>query len=737
MVRATNPTATTNAINDLIKSLERNTKANNGLLNPLETFRLNFTSNAPVLNGINGMTTALANSISPFKALTEGFVKAEELQKKALALNTNQLTFIKNNTESLNKLRGGFFENAEELFANFEDGIRFNSDSLFTLQNRMKLTGQSTDQLRKTTKLLLGVTNNDIEAIGRLASTNQDLGRTYMVSNEKLLQALDRNAEILDFDSLFGQGEQTSKAITELTARLTSKGVAVDKQQTIIKFLGDQSLEAAQMRQRLGISVDVLDKIATGQTSLDTVLGQINSFASQNLKVTQGSFKKIATNIALEGLGQGIKEVVIASNQIGAALQKPNTEEEKLRSKEDRYYDTFETSVKESKKFYEQTASEFYDVMKPTPDILRQIQIGMAVAAAADTAGQIINMVSEFRSMRGMIGKQASFTPMQAVNRLAFKFNKAQLPATGNIPNAMAKATQIALPNILKGSVKTATSQASNIVNQTAKNATSRLFGAAGKSTLTQAAKVATGSLTRMLPSLLGTGLRFLGPVGFLAGTFGPVLFDLLTSTKKRVINSDEATAQLSETITKSNAAVTYLGNIVSNDANINKERGKVTSTINDQLGKINELRQTLAQEGNKELLAEFEFESNQQLIRLNKIANEAKKTTLNQGQLQKLYLDSSNASEDFYKTISKNTNISAEKLAILAKPKEEERDSKVKKDESLAGQLTTSLGAILTRSLPKKDDSTDKLLKALEDLQKTANQTLDTARRANYAGGR
>lgn len=737
MVRATNPTATTNAINDLIKSLERNTKAQNGILSPLETFRLNFTSNAPVLNGINGMTTALANSISPFKAFTEGLAKSEELQKKALALNTNQLTFIKNNTESLNKLRGGFFENAEELFANFEDGIRFNSDSLFTLQNRMKLTGQSTDQLRKTTKLLMGVTNNDIEAIGRLASTNQDLGRTYMVSNEKLLQALDRNAEILDFDSLFGQGEQTSKAITELTARLTSKGVAVDKQQTIIKFLGDQSLETAQMRQRLGISVDVLDKIATGQTSLDTVLGQINSFASQNLKVTQGSFKKIATNIALEGLGQGIKEVVIASNQIGAALQKPNTEEEKLRSKEDRYYDTFETSVKESKKFYEQTASEFYNVMKPTPDILRQIQIGMAVAAAADTAGQIINMVSEFRSMRGMIGKQASFTPMQAVNRLAFKFNKAQLPATGNIPNAMAKATQIALPNILKGSVKTATSQASNIVNQTAKNATSKLLGAAGKSTLTQAAKVATGSLTRMLPSLLGTGLRFLGPVGFLAGTFGPALFDLLTSTKKKVINSDEATAQLSETITKSNAAVTYLGNIVSNDANINKERGKVTSTINDQLGKINELRQTLAQEGNKELLAEFEFESNQQLIRLNKIANEAKKTTLNQGQLQKLYQDSSNASEDFYKTISKNTNISAEKLAILAKPKEEERDSKVKKDESLAGQLTTSLGAILTRSLPKKDDSTDKLLKALEDLQKTANQTLDTARKANYAGGR
>lgn len=737
MVRATNPTATTNAINDLIKSLERNTKAQNGVLSPLETFRLNFTSNAPVLNGINGMTTALANSISPFKAFTEGIAKSEELQKKALAINTNQLTFIKNNTESLNKLRGGFFENAEELFANFEDGIRFNSDSLFTLQNRMKLTGQSTDQLRKTTKLLIGVTNNDIEAIGRLASSNQDLGRNYMVSNEKLLQALDRNAEILDFDSLFGQGEQTSKAITELTARLTSKGVAVDKQQTIIKFLGDQSLEAAQMRQRLGISVDVLDKIATGQTSLDTVLGQINSFASQNLKVTQGSFKKIATNIALEGLGQGIKEVVIASNQIGAALQKPNTEEEKLRSKEDKFYDTFETSVKESKKFYEQTASEFYDVMKPTPDILRQIQIGMAVAAAADSVGQIINMVSEFRSMRSMIGKQASFTPMQAVNRLAFKFNKAQLPATGNIPNAMAKATQIALPNILKGSVKTATSQASNIVNQTAKNATSRLLGAAGKSTLTQAAKVATGSLARMLPSLLGTGLRFLGPVGFLAGTFGPVLFDLLTSTKKRVINSDEATAQLSETITKSNAAVTYLGNIVSNDANINKERGKVTSTINDQLGKINELRQTLAQEGNKELLAEFEFESNQQLIRLNKIANEAKKTTLNQGQLQKLYLDSSNASEDFYKTISKNTNISAEKLAILAKPKEEERDSKVKKDESLAGQLTTSLGAILTRSLPKKDDSTDKLLKALENLQKTANQTLDTARKANYAGGR
>lgn len=666
---------TNKALNGLTDALSKNTKSQMGLFSPLDNLKNNFGTASPLIKTVNNLIDSMASIVSPSKNLSESMQKSDELQKRMLGSNSNLTNFIDKNSKTIEGLKGGFFENAEELFANFEEGLRFNSESLNTLQNRMKLTGQSTDQLRKTTKTLLEVTNNDIDAVGRLSKTNQDLGRTYMVTNDKLLQALDRNSEMLDFASLFDEGEQTSKAVMDLTARLTSKGVAVDKQQTIIKFLGDQSLETVQMRQRLGISVDVLDKIATGQTSLDTVLNQINDYSKQNLITAQGDAKGLKTKIAFEGLGQGIEQVVTASKQIGAALNRSNKETVDNRSKEDKFYDTFETARLESKNFYDKTVTEFYDVMKPTPETLKMIH------------GALIGGM-----LGGVIGKATEGITGKILSKLGPKIG----PAAGAAAAVPAQAV-----------------------------------GKAATTAATAATKAVGGGLLRSAIGLIGGASRFLGPIGMIAGTFGPMLFDYLASSDKKTVDMTQATNDLNKSVAESNNNLGYLKNITSADEGVNKERTSLITNQTDTINKIDQLIQSLQSEGDEELIAQVKNDAANHIKKLNSIADQGKKANLTQQQLHDLNEQAKLASDDFSKKIQENTKITAEKTAILAKDKEPKPEEKIpKKRETLEDLLHKALGTALSRSIPKKDESTEQMKKLLEESNKTQSLLLDQVRR-------
>jgi hypothetical protein len=664
---------TNRALERLISALEGNRKAQLGLLNPLESVAMNFMNGGPFVKAANSLVDSLGSVVSPTNNLMGAMKESDELQKKLLGSNSNLTTFMDKNSEALEGLRGGLFDNAQELFTNFQDGLRFNSDSLNVLQNRMRLTGQSTDQLRNTTKTLLGITNNDIDAVGRLSKTNMDLGRTYMVTNDKLLEALDRNTEVLDFASLFDEGEQTSDAIMKLTAQLTDKGVNVQKQQTIIKFLADQSIETMQMRQKLGISVDIFDQIAKGQVSLEDVLGSINSYSKQNLI----SNNKTASDIALKGLGDGIKEVVIASNQVGNALGRSTDDVKKYRSKEDQFYDTFETSQKEAKEFYDKTVTDFYDVMKPTPEILKAIQIGML----GSLAGGLIK-----GSVQGIQG---------IIANLSVKFKP--------------------LDNLKNIGILSPAALANQAANQTSKSM--------------------LGGMVRFLPGLLGQGLKFLGPIGFVLGTALPLITDLFSSNKEKEVDLNEATNDLNKSVAELNNNANYLKNITSADKGVNIERQAMIDNQKQQIEKINKFVQSLQDDGSDEkLVASIKADAAKHIAKLNAIAEQGRKSNLSQKQLEDLNKQAMESSNQFSKSIQENTQITAEKTAIIAKPieKENEKDKPEKLRTSLDDMLAQSVGRALSISLPKSDGKTEELLKELKEANRVRLQVLEETRKSS-----
>lgn len=665
-----NRAETNRAIERLISALEGSRKAQLGLINPFENVIMSFMNGGPFVKAANGLIDSLASVVAPTTNLMGSMKESDELQKKLLGSNSNLTTFMDKNSEALKGLKGGLFDNAQELFANFQDGLRFNSDSLNVLQNRMRLTGQSTEQLRNTTKTLLGITNNDIDAVSRLSKTNIDLGKTYMVTNDKLLEALDRNTEILDLASLFDAGEETSKEIMKLTAQLTDKGVNVQKQQTIIKFLADQSIETMQMRQKLGVSVDIFDQISRGQTSLEDVLGQISNYSKQTF--LQGG--QTAGDIALKGLGEGIKEVVIASNQVNNALGRSTDDVKKYRSKEDKFYDTFETSQREAKNFYDKTVTDFYDVMKPTPEILKAIQLGM------------------LGSLAGTFVKGSVQGVQSIIEKLSVKFQPLNNLKNVGILSPQALASQAA----------------------------------------SQASKSMLGGIVRFLPGLLSQGLRFLGPIGFVLGTALPLITDFFSSTKEKEVDLNTATNDLNKSINDSKKSIDYLANITSADKGVNTERQAMIDNQKQQIDNINKFVQSLQDDGSDEkLMASIKADAAKHIARLNIIAEQARKSNLNQKQLEDLNKQAMESSNEFNKSIKENTQITAEKTAIIAKPLEDKEKEKIEKQRiSLDDMLAQSVGRALARSLPQNDNKNDELIKELREANRVRLQMLEETRK-------
>jgi|GEM_PF-4085946 len=673
----TNRRMNTQALADLTKAIKDNNKIH-GNKSLIETLLQNIGIESALNRSVSLLTASIGHFINPFNNAKEAFDQADKMQKKMLGSNANLTKFMANNTQALKKLKGGLLDNAEELFANFEAGLRFNSDSVNTLQNRMRLTGQSTDQLRKTNKLLMGVTNNDVEAVGRLSKANMDLGRTYMVTNDKLLQALDRNSEMLDFASLFDEGEETSKAIQELTARMTSKGIAVDKQQTIIKFLGEQSQDSFLLRAKMGISNNVLEDIYKGQTSEESVLQKVADFAKTNITNNASSDKRFTAMMSLQSWGEGMKDIVVASNQATAAFKRTENITEDNRSKEDKFYDTMETAAKESKNFYDESITKFYDVMKPTPGILRLIHQGMVGGMLLSTVGKIA----------------------QGIGSL-LKAKEVASVATAATTPAAARAAAAA--------------------------------AATSPATSTVAAKVAAkagGGLLRSAIGLIGGVSRWLGPIGFIAGTFGPMLFDYLTQEK--TVSLGEATENLNKSIEETNKTTNELKNITSANTAVNAEREKLIKSQQGAVSEINRLTDLIKKDGDEKLTAEITQSASTHLKKLNDIVKQGKESNLDSEKLNQLNKMVSEESNKFHKALLESSKVSAEKLAIIAKDKEDKKDGGPKvpaKRETLEDILHSAVAQALKRTPSNLSTTPEQMLKFAELNYKAQLSTLNEAR--------
>lgn len=329
------------------------------------------------------LTRSLYKNADVVGQLTESFKRADNLQKQTLKSNISMNEFVGKNTQALSKLRGGFFENAEELFKNFEAGIRDNTDETLELQNKMKLTGQSTDLLRKATLTLTTFTGNNTEAAAKIAKTNMELSLKTGVTNETLLQVIESNKQLLEIPSLMGDTEPLANAMQELKSAIPS--ISEQDLSKTLSLLFSTEMNELTTRFALGIG-DSLDRVtqsglgATAETK--KAILEAAEFAKKTYVVSQGSLKNELTSMSLDAIGN--KDQILALIRVAGALENPA--KTATMSMEERYYNQASVYFDQAKNFFEKTTATLYSP-GALPAILKAVQ-GYGVGIAAGYAGR-------------------------------------------------------------------------------------------------------------------------------------------------------------------------------------------------------------------------------------------------------------------------------------------------------------------------------------------------------------
>jgi hypothetical protein len=344
----------------------------------------------------------LQRNSSVIANLSIAFTSADKLQVKALAVNTNLQKVLLANKETLGKLRGDFFENAEELLVNFSEGIRENSDEVNGLLNKMKLTGQSTDLLRQVTKTLI-VTNQDgVASAGRLARTTERLSKDFLVSSEKILLSVQKNSQLLDIPSLTGGSVAIADSIAALTAEVTARGGSDNLVSQVANLLFSTDANSFQSRLVLGIS-DSFERVgapgANIQKEIRMLLDKGASYAKENLFVTKGAYRNEITDSILSQFSN--KEQIIALTQTSDLLKRDLGNTELLKTSQDEYYKSASVVNAEALKYYQMAIGEVYPAIL---EALPYIRAGAAVGGIGATLGSVGKLIGP-----GVIGKVLSF----------------------------------------------------------------------------------------------------------------------------------------------------------------------------------------------------------------------------------------------------------------------------------------------------------------------------------------
>ena len=354
-------------------------------------------------SGFRSLRKDLSKNTDAVTNLRRAFSFADDLQKKSLAVNTNFNKLISNNTAILSKLRGDFFENAEEKLLQFSEGIRENSEGVDLLTNRMKVTGQSTDLLRKITGNLIVQSKGQIDVADRLAKSNIQLGRQYVISNDKLVEAVAQISDLLDVPSVLGLGEGIAQLSQVLAAE--AKGLGDKQRASVIKLLAGSDMQDFADRVSLGIS-DSLDFFSQANLTDSAVrdkmieyLQRIDSTIKQNFVVSKGSYKNELTNAMLSSFND--KESIIAAIQLNSLVGKQNAMTEAMRTQADQFYMTSENLQKEAFSLYQKAAVPFYEGALP---ILKSINYALVAGAAGSILGGGGSRLAGLIPLLGRIG---------------------------------------------------------------------------------------------------------------------------------------------------------------------------------------------------------------------------------------------------------------------------------------------------------------------------------------------
>jgi hypothetical protein len=259
------------------RSLEIQTTISNNLLKL--TSQLN-----PVYNVITTLNTTL--------------LKSDRLQIQSLATGTSLNRLLSDSNSILKGLKGSYFDNARELLQNLQYGLENTDESILKLQNRMLLTGQSTDVLRQSMGFLQAVFMDNKDSTKGLASVTETLMNTYKISIQQLVSVVNEFKDEITSASFFGGGNEITNALFEIKAIAKEAGDQVlvrDVKQLLNQSITDNALYGTG---------DVMSKIISDQSGrgVDIIFDALQKKASTIKGLTQGMSPEIVRSVLANSL---------------------------------------------------------------------------------------------------------------------------------------------------------------------------------------------------------------------------------------------------------------------------------------------------------------------------------------------------------------------------------------------------------------------------------------------------
>jgi hypothetical protein len=353
------------------------------------------------VRSVIGLTASLTKFADLASNLTESFKKADNLQVKSLAVGSSLKKVLEGNNVALSKMQGSFFENAEELLLNYSEGIRENSDDLNALNNRMRLTGQSTDLLRKVAGSLSVVTGGNLDAVSRLTKSNIDLSKQYGVTSESLLEAIQSINNLVDQASFVDASEQVADLAMSVRALAGDK--AGDQTTKLLNFFLDPKFLQTRIALGMGtIDDQLIDTRLSTESRLDLLVkaSKIAEDKLEELNNVNGMQNKIfKSELALSRFGDTstLRAVINSSKTMQQQLLIQN----KFKDDQAKVTDSILAQEELARSYYEMATMHVY------PAILRYLPLiaGATVGGSlAMTSARLMKDSPKLATFAGLFG---------------------------------------------------------------------------------------------------------------------------------------------------------------------------------------------------------------------------------------------------------------------------------------------------------------------------------------------
>lgn len=411
-----------NSINSLVSTIKSDSK------DKKRQRRQEQDENKGLTHSLNNAAVQMASLASVNLSLASQFKSVEDLQKKAIAQNTNVSNIYSKNSDILSKTQGSNFELQAQIMKLNEEGLKDVGGSVLALSSRMKMTGQSTDSLAKfvtQSRLQMAMTGETTE---ELADRIGALSAKYGVSTERLIKSLDKVAETTAKANLLGLGGGNfSKQMQMMMSQFKGSAAEEALSQFFNMTMDPRSLKLQQLA---GAEADIaaLQKGGLGQQEFERVatsaMTKIENYIKSNMS-SIGSNQPQGVNISRfmdsrmqAYFGDVSTQQLTAFSQMTKVLEE--TRQDAKRGTQD--VNTFENAIKSGMKPVENIMQSGYtSIINSLGDLITKFTPVLAILTMSRGLGGVTSLVGGGgigRMLGGagrILGTVARFIPHLAI----------------------------------------------------------------------------------------------------------------------------------------------------------------------------------------------------------------------------------------------------------------------------------------------------------------------------------